>query len=105
MGFDFSNIGSKIGEAFSGAWDWLKDTDKNGTSNALTALGTLGKVYDGYAQNKMAKKIYNVQKDAYDFNKMLSQRDMQRQNQAQQNLNTAWSNSTLSKRYNDEEEQ
>lgn len=101
MAFDFSNIGNKIGSAFSSAWDWLGKTDSSGTSNALTALGVAGNLYSGYKSANMAKKMFDMQKDAYDFNKMLSQRELQKENRAQQNLENAWANSALSKAFKD----
>ncbi|MDL0090023.1 hypothetical protein [Campylobacter gastrosuis] len=96
-----SSLGSAIGNGLKSGWEWLKGTDNNGTSNALTALGTLGALYNGYEQNKMAKKNFALQKDAYDFNKMLSQRELQKENRAQQNLENAWANSALSKAFKD----
>lgn len=96
---------SSLGSVFSGVGGWLGKSGGLGSSNAFAALGALGSLYSAYEQNKMAKKMFNMQKDAYDFNKMLSQRELQRQNQAQQNLNTAWNNSAFSKSYNDGEEQ
>lgn len=81
-----------------GFWDklsnWLGGSDQNGTPNWLTAAGAGGALYGGYQQQKMAKKQYDLQKDAYNFNKMLSQRQIDKENEAQRNLNLGWANST-----------
>ncbi|MBR8466183.1 hypothetical protein KDE13_07505 [Campylobacter sp. faydin G-140] len=97
----WQNLLNGVTGALKSGWEWLGGVDKNGTSNALTALGTLGNIYGGYEQNKMAKKMYGMQKDAYDFNKILSQREIARQNQAQQILNNACANSSLANGYDD----
>ena len=87
---------------------WLGKTnggDKDGvggTPNWLTALGTGGALWSAYNQNKMAKKAFNLNKDAFDFNKMLSQRQLQRENQVNQNLVNAWNASSFNKRQEEE---
>ncbi|EAU00322.1 hypothetical protein [Campylobacter curvus] len=82
---------------------WLGGSDRSGTPNWLMAAGIAGSLYGGYQQEKMAKKQFDLQKDAYDFNKMLSQREIDRQNQANQNLANAWTNSSFYKRKDDED--
>ena len=79
------------GGSSGGFLSWLGG-DAGGTPNWLTALGTGGALWSAYNQSKMAKKAFNLNKDAYDFNKMLSQRQLQRENQANQNLVNAWKN-------------
>lgn len=73
-----------------------------GTPNWLTALGAGGALWSAYNQSKMAKKAFNLNKDAFDFNKMLSQRQIQRENQANQNLLNAWNASSFNKRQEEE---
>ena len=93
-----------LGNIFS----WLGGSnggDKNGvggTPNWLTALGTGGALWSAYNQNKAAKQAFKLNKDAYDFNKMLSQRQLQRENQANQNLVNAWNASNFHKQQEDE---
>ena len=89
------------GGSSGGFLSWLGG-DAGGTPNWLTALGTGGALWSAYNQNKMAKKAFNLNKDAYDFNKMLSQRQLQRENQANQNLVNAWNASNFHKQQEDE---
>lgn len=89
------------GGSSGGFLSWLGG-DAGGTPNWLTALGTGGALWSAYNQNKMAKKAFKLNKDAYDFNKMLSQRQLQRENQANQNLVNAWNASNFHKQQEDE---
>lgn len=85
--------------------EWLLGSNPNGgSSNLLGLLGAGAKMYGDYQSQKMAQKQYALQKQAFDFNKMLSQREINRQNTAQNALNQAWSNSMLNplKRKQDE---
>lgn len=95
-----SNIAQAIGGVASGKNNG--GGDAGGTPNWLTALGTGGALWSAYNQSKMAKKAFNLNKDAYDFNKMLSQRQLQRENQANQNLVNAWNASNFHKQQEDE---
>lgn len=90
---------------FDGLKEWLgKTTASTETPNWLMALGIGGNLYSGYQQQKAANKSLDLQKQAFDFNKMLSQREIDRQNRAEQNLANAWTNSSFYKRKDDEEE-
>ncbi|MBE3030112.1 hypothetical protein CCAL9344_07960 [Campylobacter sp. RM9344] len=91
---DFFEFLKKAGNT---VWDWLGNTDKAGTTNWLTATGTGGALYGAYNQQKQAKKALKMQEDAYNFNKMLSQREIDRQNRAEQNLYDAWNKSSYSR--------
>lgn len=68
-----------------------------GTPNWLSALGTAGMIYGAVNQQQMAKKMFKQQQQAFDFNKMLSQRQISRENQANQNLINAWNASNFNK--------
>lgn len=89
------------GGSSGGFLSWLGG-DAGGTPNWLTALGTGGALWSAYNQNKAAKQAFKLNKDAYDFNKMLSQRQLQRENQANQNLVNAWNASNFHKQQEDE---
>ena len=92
-----------VGEKGDGGFlGWLKGKDNAGTSNALSLLGVGGAFYDAYKRNKFAKQQLNMQKQAFDFNKMLSQRQLNMQKEAQQNLNNAWNNSTFMRKEDEE---
>ena len=96
-----SNIAQGLGKNGGGFLSWLGG-DAGGTPNWLTTLGTGGALWSAYNQSKMAKKAFNLNKDAYDFNKMLSQRQLQRENQANQNLVNAWNASNFHKQQEEE---
>lgn len=68
-----------------------------GTPTWLQAAGLAGGLYSGLQQQKAANKALQMQQDAYNFNKMLSQREIDRQNQAQQNLYDGWNASTFAR--------
>ncbi|WP_181001981.1 hypothetical protein [Campylobacter concisus] len=97
-----SNIAQGAGKNGGGFLSWLGGGDAGGTPNWLTALGTGGALWSAYNQNKAAKQAFKLNKDAYDFNKMLSQRQLQRENQANQNLVNAWNASNFHKQQEDE---
>lgn len=96
-----SNIAQGAGKNGGGFLSWLGG-DAGGTPNWLTALGTGGALWSAYNQNKAAKQAFKLNKDAYDFNKMLSQRQLQRENQANQNLVNAWNASNFHKQQEEE---
>ena len=96
-----SNITQGLGKNGGSFLSWLGG-DAGGTPNWLTALGTGGALWSAYNQNKAAKQALKLNKDAYDFNKMLSQRQLQRENQANQNLVNAWNASNFHKQQEDE---
>lgn len=97
-----SNIAQGAGKNGGGFLSWLGGGDVGSTPNWLTALGTGGALWSAYNQNKAAKQAFKLNKDAYDFNKMLSQRQLQRENQANQNLVNAWNASNFHKQQEDE---
>lgn len=78
-------------------WDWLNKTDGTGTSNGFNLLGYGGGIYNGYNQQKAAKKAMKLQQEAFDFNKMLAQRQIDKENQSQKNLDSAWAKSNYNK--------
>lgn len=86
-----------MGDFFTNAWDWLKggDATKNIMNSNLGALaGGAGALWGAYNQQKMAKDNFKLQKEAFDYNKMLSEEERKRRNLADQNLANAWGNST-----------
>lgn len=68
-----------------------------GTPNWLQAVGLAGGLYSGLQQQKAANKALQMQQDAYNFNKMLSQREIDRQDRAQQDLYNAYNASTYAR--------
>lgn len=68
-----------------------------GTPNWLQAAGLAGGLYSGLQQQKAANKALQMQQDAYNFNKMLSQREIDRQDRAQQDLYNAYNASTYAR--------
>lgn len=92
-----ANGGWNFLDMLKGAGKWLLGSDKAGTSNLLNAAGLAGGLYSGLQQQKAANKALQMQQDAYDFNKMLSQREIDRQNRAEQNLYDGWNASTFAR--------
>lgn len=68
-----------------------------GTPAWLQAAGLAGGLYSGLQQQKAANKVLQMQQDAYNFNKMLSQREIDRQDRAQQDLYNAYNASTYAR--------
>lgn len=95
-GFDFMGL-------LKSAGDWLGNSDAAGTPNWMNALGMAGNMYSGIAQQQAAKNLMKQQKAAFDFNKMLSERQISRENQANQNLLNAWNSSAFGKRKDEDE--
>jgi hypothetical protein len=84
-------------DMLKGAGGWLLGADKSGTPNWMNAAGLAGGLYSGLQQQKAANKALKMQQDAFDFNKMLSQREIDRQNRAEQNLYDGWNASTFAR--------
>ncbi|MCR8697136.1 MULTISPECIES: hypothetical protein [Campylobacter] len=88
-------------------FDFLKGIG-SGLSNGLTNLnnfagefknlggliGGAGALYSAYQQQRNAKKQMDLQKEAFNFNKMLTQREIDRQNRADDDLYQAFRNSS-----------
>lgn len=92
-----ANGGWNFLDMLKGAGNWLLGSDKAGTSNLLNAAGLAGGLYSGLQQQKAANKALKMQQDAFDFNKMLSQREIDRQDRAQQDLYNAYNASTYAR--------
>lgn len=84
-------------DMLKGAGGWLLGADKSGTPNWMNAAGLAGGLYSGLQQQKAANKALKMQQDAFDFNKMLSQREIDRQDRAQQDLYNAYNASTYAR--------
>lgn len=82
------NVASKAGNWLGGS------TPASSVPNWLGVIGTAGKIYADVQSQKAAKKNLELQKQAFDFNKMLSQREINRANKANNNLANAWAQST-----------
>lgn len=74
---------------FQNSANWLMDNSK-GLSAATNLWGA-------YNQYNMGNKIYDLQKNAYDYNKYLSDLAIKRQNQQDSNLATGYANSAYTK--------
>lgn len=83
--------------------DYLSTLGKNyadyfaNANNFGQIVGNLGNLWGAYNQNKMAKKQFNLQKQAFDYNKMLSDREIERQNRADNELWEAYNNSSYAR--------
>lgn len=92
----FKNAGGK-------ALNWLGNSDAAGTPNWMNAAGIGGAIYGAAAQQNMFNKMMKQQKATFDFNKMLAERQISRENQANQNLFNAWNSSNFAKRKKEDE--
>ena len=98
--FDFMGL---LKNAGGKALGWLGSSDAAGTPNWMNALGMAGNMYSGIAQQQAAKNLMKQQKAAFDCKKMLSERQISRENQANQNLLNAWNSSAFGKRKDEDE--
>ncbi len=82
--------------SFSNFGDWLfKSSDTNKITNfdrLGNVLGAGGALYGAYNQQKMAQKNYELQKDAYNFNKYLANEELNRRKNMENKLQNVWSN-------------
>ncbi len=77
---------SLVPDWFNGGMDWMSDNSK--------ALGAGGQLFSAFSQYNMGNKIYGMQKDAYNYNKSLTEREKKRQEQAEANLAQGFANSS-----------
>ncbi|ENK5284690.1 hypothetical protein AB3U45_001799 [Campylobacter coli] len=82
--------------SFSNFGDWLfKSSDANKVTNfdrLGNVLGAGGALYGAYNQQKMTKKNFDLQKDAYSFNKFLANEELNRRKNMENKLQNVWSN-------------
>ena len=76
-----------IGDAFKGTTSFLNDNAKG--------LGTIGSLWGAYNQYDMGNKIYDMQKDAFNYNKALSEREKKRQEEAEKAMQYGFINSGM----------
>ena len=85
---DYVNKGLDFGKsAFGGVTDFLNTNSKG--------LGALGGLTGAYMQYDMGNKMYDMQKQAFNYNKMLSDREKKRQEEAEKAMQYGFSNSGL----------
>lgn len=74
--------------------DWLFKEGDMGKLTNLDRLGNIlggaGGLYGAYNMQKMAKKQYELQKDAYDFNKFLANEELRRRRNMENKLQEVW---------------
>lgn len=88
--WDFlSGIGSNISNGLTNLNNFAGNLDNLG--GAISGAGAL---YGAYQQQRNAKKQMKLNQDAFEFNKMLSQREIDRQNKADEDLYQAFKNSS-----------
>lgn len=66
-------------------------------NNAGDILKYGGALWSAFNQQNMGKKNFKLQQDAYNYNKMLSDRELGRQDRANKTLNDAWNASMFGK--------
>ncbi|TKX30497.1 hypothetical protein [Campylobacter estrildidarum] len=74
--------------------DWLfKENNANKITNfdkLNNIFGGASVLYDAYNQQKMAKKNFDLQKQAFDFNKYLSNEELRRRANMENKLQNVW---------------
>lgn len=93
-GWNFLDMLKGAGNSVLG---WLGGADKAGTPNWLQAAGLAGNLYSNLRRENRENKYTKMKMDEYNFNKMLSQREIDRQNRAEQNLYDGWNASTFAR--------
>lgn len=75
--------------------DWFKPMEFfNQNASGINAVAQLG---SGLYQMNMGNKLYGLQKDAYNYNKMLSELERKRRDQADANFAQGFANSSYGK--------
>ncbi|CAM4031441.1 hypothetical protein [Campylobacter armoricus] len=92
-GFSFFDF---LGDSFNKVTQWgNKEIAKNGARTNFDRLidlgGLAGGLWGGYEEQKMAKKNFKLQEDAYNFNKYLAQEELRRRQNRENNLKEVWS--------------
>lgn len=75
------------GSLFSGAKDFLGSDAFKGLTNLA---GTAGGLLQGFQQQKMANKQFDLQKDAYNLNKAEHLNRVEARNKRNQQLEQVW---------------
>ena len=58
-------------------------------------LGAIGGLWSAYNQYNMGNKMFDLQKQAFNYNKMLSEREKKRQEEAEKAMQIGFANSGL----------
>ena len=105
-------VWSQLGEATGNALDFAPSSSGfnfmdyvNGTMNFgksgmnflndnSKGLGALGGLWGAYSQQSMGNKMFGLQKDAYNYNKLLSERERKRQEEQDANFASGFANSS-----------
>ena len=93
-GFNFNKLLSGLNNTIGFGNGGLLNNSMNYLNKYSDGLGALGGIYSSYNKQHMANKMYGLQKDAYNFNKMLSQQELNRRKKADKSLQSAWANSS-----------
>ena len=83
------NIGSSITSGLT-----KLDNYAGNFKNLGGLIGGAGELYSAYQQQRNAKKQMDLLKDEFNFNKMLTQREIDRQNKADDDLYQAFRSSS-----------
>ena len=73
------NFGKYLLDGINGVGDFMDKYSQ--------PIGMAAGIWSGYNSQKMAKKQYELQKDAYNYNKMLSEEERKRRVDADKNFN------------------
>ena len=83
---DYVNKGLDFGKS---GFNWFDANSKG--------LGAIGGLWGAYNQQNMANKMYGMQKDAFNYNKMLSEEERKRRDAQDANFASGFANSSYGK--------
>lgn len=89
-----SSSGFNFNDFLSKGVNYGKDALGFLNSNAQ-GIGVLGGLYSAYTQQDMANKSFDLQRQAFNYNKMLSEREKKRQEDAEKAMQLGFANSGL----------
>ena len=78
-----------IGDGLTKGFDWFNNNSKG--------LGAAGSLWGAYNQMNMGNQMMGLQKDAFNYNKMLSEEERQRRKDSDANLSSGFANSSYGK--------
>lgn len=89
-GFNFNNLLKNLDLGFvTKGFDYMDKYSK--------PLGAVGGIWSAYNQQNMSNNMYDLSKQAFDYNKYLSNLELKRRDDADKNLLAAYQNSTYNK--------
>ncbi len=98
MSFDLTSIGKtinpqSIGTAATSGNGWGNIFTLDNFSKVASPLADFSTIFGTFNQNNAIKKQNKLAQDAFNFNKSLFNRQMEKEDKAQQDMNNVWGTS------------